>query len=166
LRGGLFGFVEEGGESVVESALDGRDRELFVDDSGRKRFVGFGLRLQSGEDVGVGGGGLCGAEFGDGESDGGEKLRMNADEIGSEADIEQRGVGWKFARVLLFVAMCGDEIGAVGRTVEGDFAFGAAADGADGFGFCRTEATGLAFLTDWTEQEEPLDCIVQQSYEL
>ena len=34
LRGGLFGFVEEGGESVVEAALDERDRGLLVDDAG------------------------------------------------------------------------------------------------------------------------------------
>ena len=42
LRGGLLGFVEEGGESVIESALDGRNRRLLVDDAGGKRFVGFG----------------------------------------------------------------------------------------------------------------------------
>ncbi len=34
LRGGLLGFVEEGGESVIESALDGRNRRLLVDDAG------------------------------------------------------------------------------------------------------------------------------------
>ncbi len=34
LRGGLLGFIEEGGEGVVESALDGRDRRLLVDDAG------------------------------------------------------------------------------------------------------------------------------------
>jgi hypothetical protein len=34
LRGGLFGFVEEGGESVVESALDSWNWWLLVDDAG------------------------------------------------------------------------------------------------------------------------------------
>jgi len=42
LRGGLFGFVEKGGESVVESALDRRDWGLLVDNAGGERFVGFG----------------------------------------------------------------------------------------------------------------------------
>ena len=108
LGGGLLGFVKEIGESVVEPALDGRDRGLLVDDAGGKRFVRFGLRLQRGKDVGVGGGGLRGAEFGDGESDGGEKLRMDAHEIGSEAHVEEWGVGGELARVLFLVAMGGD----------------------------------------------------------
>ena len=42
LRRGLLGLVEERGKSVVESALDGRDWRLFVDDAGRECFVGFG----------------------------------------------------------------------------------------------------------------------------
>ena len=111
--------------------------------------------MQSGEDVGVGGGGLRGAEFGDGEGDGGEKLWMDANEIRSQADVEERRVDGKLARVLLFVAMRGDKVGAVGRAVEGDFAFGAAADGADGFGFGRAEAARFAFLTNWAGQEIP-----------
>ena len=112
--------------------------------------------MQRGEDVGVGGGGLRGAEFGDGEGDGGEKLWMDANEIRSQADVEQRRVGGKLARVLFFVAVRGDEVGAIGRAVEGDFALGAAANGANGFGFRRTEAAGFAFLADWTGQEDPL----------
>ena len=112
--------------------------------------------MQCGKDVGVGGGGLRGAEFCDGEGDGGEKLRVDAYKIRSEADVEQRRVGWELARVLFFVAVSGDEIGAVGRAVESNFALGAATDGADGFGFRRTEAPGLTFLTDRTGQENPL----------
>ena len=95
---------------------------------------------------------MRGAEFGDGEGDGGEKLWVDAHEIRGEADVEQGRVGGKLARVLFFVAMRGDEVGAVGRAVEGDFALGAAADGADGFGLGRAEAAGLAFLTDRTGQ--------------
>jgi hypothetical protein len=108
LGGGLFGFVKESGESVVESALYGWDRWLLIYDASGKRFVRFGLRLQGGKDVGVGGGALRGAEFGDGESDGGEKLWMDADEIGSETDVEERRVGGEWARVLFLVAMGGD----------------------------------------------------------
>jgi hypothetical protein len=166
LGGGLLGFVKESGESVVESALYGWDRWLLIYDAGGKRFVGFGLRLQSGEDVGVSGGGLRGAEFGDGEGDGGEKLRMDAHEIGSEAHVEQWGVGGELARVLLFVTMGGEEVGAVGWAVEGNLTLGAAADGADGFAFCGTEPAGFAFLTDWTGQEKPPKKIVKQNYGL
>ena len=51
--------------------------------------------------------------------------------------------------------MCRDEIGTVGRAVERDFAFGAAAYGADFFGLGRAEARGLAFFTDRTEHGIP-----------
>jgi len=68
--------------------------------------------------------------------------------------------------MLLFVAMRGEKIGAVGRTVEGDFALGAAADGADGFGLGGAEAAGFAFLTDRTGHEEPPKNIVKRSYKL
>ena len=113
--------------------------------------------MQRGKDVGVGGGGLRGAEFGDGEGDGGEKLRMDADEIRSEADVEQRCVGGELARVLFFVAMRGDEVSAVGRAVESNFAFRAATDRADGFGFGGAEAAGFAFFADRTGQKYPLE---------
>jgi hypothetical protein len=155
LRRGLFGFVQESGEGVVETALDGQDRRLVVDDARGKRLVGFGLRLESGKDVWVSGGGLRGAEFGDCEGDGGDKLRVDADEIGSEAYVEQRSIGWEFAGMLFFVAVGGKEIGAVWRAVEGDLAFRAAADGADRFSLGRAEAARFAFLTDRTGQEEP-----------
>jgi hypothetical protein len=98
---------------------------------------------------------LRSAEFGDRESDGGKKFRVEADQIRSEANIKQRRVGGELARVLFFVAMRGREIGAVGWAVEGNFALGAAADRADGFGLGGAEAAGFAFLTDRTGQEEP-----------
>jgi hypothetical protein len=71
--------------------------------------------------------------------------------------------------MLLFVAVGGEEIGAAGRAVEGNFALGAATDGADGFGFCRAEAARLTLLTDRTGQEDPLesrkksDCLARQN---
>ena len=166
LRWGLFGFVQESDESIVESALDGRDWWLFVDDAGSKCFVGFGQRLQRGEDIGVCRGGLCGAEFGDSEGDGGEKLRVDADKIWSEANVKQRRIGRELARVLFFVAVRGEEIGTVKRAVEGNFAFRTAADRADGFGLRGAEASRFTFVTDRTGQEEPPKNIVKQSYKL
>ena len=67
---------------------------------------------------------------------------------------------------MLFVAMGGEEVGAVGWAVEGNLTLGAAADGADGFGFGRAEATGFAFLTDRTGHEDPLDIFVKRNYAL
>ena len=166
LRGGLLGFVQKGRKGVVESALNEGNRRLFVDDAGGERFVRFGEGLQGGEDVRISGGGLRGAEFGDGEGDGGEKLRVDADKIGGEADLEERRVRGDLARVLLFEAMRGEEVGAVGRAVEGDLALGAAADGADGFGLGRAEAARFTFLTDRAGQEEPLRNSVKRNYEL
>ena len=82
---------------------------------------------------------------------------MNADKIRSEADVEQRGVGGELALVSFFVAMRGDEVSAVGRAVESNFAFRAATDRADGFGFGGAEAAGFAFFADRTGQKYPLE---------
>ena len=109
---------------------------------------------------------MGGAEFGDGEGDGGNKLWVDAHEIGSEAHVEQWGVGGELARVIFFVAMSCDEIGAVGRAVEGNLTFGAAADWADGFGLGGAEAAGFTFLTDRTGQVDPLDIFVKRNYGL
>jgi hypothetical protein len=56
--------------------------------------------------------------------------------------------------MIFFVAVSRKEIGATGGAVERDLAFGAAADGADFFGFCGAEAFGFTFLADGTGQEE------------
>ena len=155
LRGRLFGFGEKCGEGVVEGALDRRDGRSFIEDAGGEGFPGFGEGFEGGENIGIGGGGFAGAEFGDGEGHGGKKLRVKADKIGSEADIEERSIGRERARVLVFVTVGGMEIAAVGRAIEGDFALGAATDGADFFGLGRAEPFGLAFLTDRTEHRIP-----------
>ena len=50
----------------------------------------------------------------------------------------------------VFVAVRGEEIGTVGRAIDGDFAFGTAANGADVFRLGRTKALGPSFFADWT----------------
>ena len=82
---------------------------------------------------------------------------MDAHKVRSEADIKKRSVRRELARMLFFVAVRGQEIGAVGRAVEGDFTLGTTTDRADGFGFCRAEAARFAFLTDRTGQAFPLE---------
>jgi hypothetical protein len=91
---------------------------------------------------------------------------VDANEIRSEANVEQRRIGRGLARVLFFVAVRGEEISAVVRAVERDFAFGPAADGADDFSLRGAEAPWFAFLTDRTGQREPLESIVKQNYGL
>lgn len=152
LRWRLLGFGKESGQGIVEAALDGRNRWLFVHNAGGESFVGLSECLQGGENVGISGRRLAGAEFGNSERNGRKKLRVQAHQIGSEADIEQRCVRRKRARMVFLVAVRGEKIGAIGRAIERDFAFRAAADGADFFSFGRAKAFGLAFLTNWTGQ--------------
>jgi hypothetical protein len=157
-RGVLFDFGEIGGKGGVEFALDGEDRRLFVKDAGREGFVGVGEGFDGGEGVGIGSGGLRGTEFCDGEGYGGKKLLMGVNEFLGKADVEERRVGGQIALMLIFIAMSGDQVGAVGGTVDGDFPLGAATDGTDFFGFGGTETFGFAFLADWTGHVESSGC--------
>jgi hypothetical protein len=52
------------------------------------------------------------------------------------------------ALMFVFVAVGGDQIVTVDRTVDGDFAFAAAADGADFFAFGGAEAFWFSLFTD------------------
>jgi hypothetical protein len=52
--------------------------------------------------------------------------------------------------VLVFIAVGGYEIRAVRRAIDADFAFGAAADGANLLALGGTEALGFALLADRT----------------
>jgi len=149
----LLDLGQEGGEGVVELALDGGSGELLIDDAGRESLVRFGESLESGENIGIGSGRLASGEFGDGEGDGGEKLAVELDGVRSDADIEERSVVGQGAGVLVLIAMSGEKVAAVGGAVDGDFALGAAADRADFFRFGRTKTPGFAFIADWTKHE-------------
>ncbi len=48
----------------------------------------------------------------------------------------------------VFVTVRSDEIRAIRRAIDSDFALGAATDGADFLALGRAEAGGFAFLTD------------------
>jgi hypothetical protein len=152
----LLDFGEEGREGVVKFALYREDGRLFVDNAGGERFAGFGKRAESGENVGICGRGLRGGKFGDAEGDGGQKLGVQVNDVGGNADTEERSVGGQRPGVLLFVAMGGEEVSAVGGAVDREFAFRAAADGTDFFGLSGAEAARLAFVADWTKHNVPL----------
>ena len=55
--------------------------------------------------------------------------------------------------MLVLIAVGGDEVGAVGGAVNGDFALCAAANGADFLALGRAEASGLALFTNRTRHE-------------
>jgi hypothetical protein len=154
LRSVLFGFGEESGEGVVEFALNEGNRGLLIDDTGGEGFVGVGEGAKSRENIGIGGGGLAGAEFGDGESDGGEKAAVDLDGVRVDAHVEKGGVGGEGARMVVLVAMSGNEVGTVGGAVDGKFALGAATDRTDFFGLSGAKTAGFALLADWTSHDE------------
>jgi hypothetical protein len=70
---------------------------------------------------------------------------------------EERRVLGKNTLMFVFIAVRGDQVGAVGRTADGDLALGAAADGTDFFAFGGTIPRSLAFFADRTVQTIPLD---------
>jgi hypothetical protein len=160
----LLGVGEKGGKRIVKLSGNEPRGRLLVDDAGNKSLVSFCEAADGRENIGISGGRLRGAEFGDREGDGGQKLAVSVDGILLDACVEERSIGGKGAWMLVFVAVGREEIGAVRRTVDGDFTFCAAADGADFFGFGRTEACGFAFLADWTSHEDSSEAKVRFSY--
>jgi len=154
LGGILLGLREKSRECFVEFALKQRNGRLFIDDAGDESFVGVGESAKCRENIGIGGGGLCGGEFGDGESDGREKAAVDLDGVGVDTHIEEGSVCGERAGMVILVAMSGDEVGTVGEAVNGDFALGATTDGTDFFGLGRKKTAGLALLADWTSHNE------------
>ena len=146
----LLGLGEKSRECVIEFALNQRDGRLFIDDAGDESSVGVGESAKCSENIGIAGGGLCGGELGDGESDGREKAAVDLDGVGVDTHIEKGSVCGERAGMVIFVAMSGDEVSTVGGAVDGDFALGATTDSADFFGLGRTKTAGLALLADWT----------------
>ena len=78
---------------------------------------------------------------------------MRVKRTGREALFEERSAGGNFTLVLIFVAMRGDEVSAINRTIDGDFALCAAADGANLFTLRRAEAFVFSFFANWTRQK-------------
>src|SRR5208337_2131267 len=121
---------------------------LLVNDAGDERFVRLGEGLQRGEDVRIGRSGLRRAKFGDGARHRGKKLRVPVHDVRGKPDVEERVVRGQRARMLLFVAVRGKQVGAVSGAVNGDFTFRAATHRADFFRLSRAETARLAFLTN------------------
>ena len=75
---------------------------------------------------------------------------MGVNDVLGNGFLEQWGIRWNTPWMLAFVAMSGDEIGAVGRAVDGDFALGAAADSADFLRLGGAEALSFALFANRT----------------
>ena len=141
-------FGNKGDKCGIEFARQWCVRRVFVDDAGAQRFVGLGKRLQGREDISVHRSGLGGTELGDGEGQRRYELLVSVDDILRDFFIEQWSIRGQRALMAVFVAVGGDEIRAIGRAVNGDFALGATADRADFFAFGRAEAGGFAPIAD------------------
>jgi len=144
----LLDFGNKGDQCGVEFARQRCVRRFFVDDPGAQCLESLSEGLDGGEDLGVCGRGLDGAELGDGEGQSGHELLMGVDDILRNFFVEQRSVRGQGALVLIFVAVCRDEIGAIGGAIDSDFALGAAANSADLFALSGAEAGRFALFTD------------------
>ena len=80
---------------------------------------------------------------------------MGVENVLRDALFEERRIFGQGTLVLVFVTMCNDEISAIWRTADGDFALGAAADRADFFALGGAEARAFALLADRTVQSVP-----------
>jgi hypothetical protein len=96
---------------------------------------------------------LRGAELRDGEGNSGEEGLIGIDDFLRELAVKKGSVRGNRALVLVFVAMRGDQIRAIRGTIDGDFAFRSAADGADFLALGGTISGGFAFFTDRTGHE-------------
>ena len=88
----FFDFGNESHQSRIEFARERCVRRFFVDDAGAQCLVGLGEGLDGGEDVGVHGGGLKGAELSDGEGQRRHELLLGVDDIVGNFLVEQRSI--------------------------------------------------------------------------
>ena len=78
---------------------------------------------------------------------------MGVNGIGGDASVQQGSVRGKGTRMFVLVTVGGEEIAAVGGTVDANFALCATTDGTDSFGFRRTKAARFALLANWTSHK-------------
>src|SRR5216684_3659054 len=135
----------------VQALGKSRVGRLFVVDARAKRAVGLRQGGQRRERVGVHQGRLLNGVLQDGVAQSGNHRAALMDQVGREFDIGERHLGGRDGlAVLLFVAVRGDQIGAVPRAIDRYLALGPAADRADLLAFGRTIPFRLAFIADRT----------------
>ena len=149
----MAGLSDERGKRVVKFVLKGRRGWLFVDDPGDEGLIGFGESAKSSEDVRIGDRRLAGTEFGNVERDRGKELAVGLDHIRSDANVQERRIRGKCTRMLVFVAMCGKQIPAVGWAIESNLALGAATNGANFLRLGWAKPPRFELLTNWTRHE-------------
>jgi len=141
----------ESGEGGVELAGKARVGRFLVVDAAAQGFVGFGKRLHGGENIWIGCVRLRGTELGYGKGEGGHELLLGVNDVGGQIDVQQGGLGRKGSRVLVFIAVSSEQLRAIRYAINGDFAAGAAADGADSFALSGTKTVGLALFANRTK---------------
>jgi hypothetical protein len=88
------------------------------------------------------------AKFGDREGERGHQFLVRVDQIGRNSHVKQWGIGGQLSLMLVLVAMGRKQVGAIDRAVDGDFAFPAAANGADFLAFRGTKTLWFSLFTD------------------
>jgi len=88
------------------------------------------------------------AELGDGEGQRSHELLVGVDDILRESFRREEASSARESADGRLLAVAATSIRAIGRTIDSDFALGAAADCADCFALCRTEANSFALFAD------------------
>jgi len=145
---GLLYFGDKSCERGVEFAPQYPVRRLLVVDAGHQRTIRLGEGFERGKHIGIGRIVMRDTEFRECEGKGGHHLLVQVDRIARKFHVEERRVGRERTRVFLFVAVRGDQIGAIDRAVDGDFALFSATDGADFFAFGGTESFRFSLFAD------------------
>src|SRR5580658_9122159 len=93
---------------------------------------------------------MRGGEFRGGEGYSRKHILVSVDDVLRNFDVEKRRVLGQRTLVFIFIAMRGNQVGTVRRTVDRDLALLAAADGADFLAFRWTKSFGFSFFTNRT----------------
>ena len=163
LRLGLLYFGDKSRKRAVEFAAEHAVRRLLVIDAGHQGAIRFGEGFDGSEHIGVGCVVMRDAEFRDREREGRHQLLVDVNRIARNLYVEQRRVGRQRARVFVFVAMGGDQISAIDRAVDDDFALFSAADGADFFAFGGAESFRFSLFADWAGHDQAEYAVWQEN---
>src|SRR5712691_1845964 len=154
LRLALPYFRKRFGQFIVQRAGQGRVRGPFKVDAAAECSRGFGERPQGVQCLRIVQVGMHRRKLQNGESDPDDDILALVDRGPREAHVRKGNAG-RIDRlaVLFFVVMRRNQVRTIRPTINGDFALGAAADGADGFPFCRAVALRLSLRADRTTHQ-------------
>src|SRR4249919_2040321 len=101
---------------------------------------------------------MSSGKLGGSKRDPGKHILVRVNDVLRNFDVEQGRVGGKLALVLILVTMRRDEVRAVGRAVDGNFALRAAAYGTDFLALRGTKSYGFTLFADRTRHSGSRRC--------